>query len=111
MSGFGEYFITLSTLLAIVVFHSDNVIANDANYKVECVKNMLNTTIKNTELKNMSKAKQKQAVVDAYFPYFDLEWNAKMSIGINYKKMTNQEQQLSLKEFAKFFSYVWLPYY
>ena len=110
MNGFGKYFITLSTLLAIVVFHSDNVIANDANYKVECVKNMLNTTIKNTELKNMSKAKQKQAVVDAYFPYFDLEWNAKMSIGINYKKMTNQEQQLYLKEFAKFFSYVWLPY-
>ena len=64
MNGFGKYFITLSTFLAIVVFHSDNVIANDANYKVECVKNMLNTTIKNTELKSMSKAKQKKAVVE-----------------------------------------------
>ena len=99
MNGFGKYFITLSTLLAIVVFHSDNVIANDAHYKVECVKNMLNTTIKNTELKNMSKAKQKQAVVDAYFPYFDLEWNAKMSIGINYKKMTNANK--NKKNFIK----------
>ena len=52
----------------------------------------------------------KQSIVDVAFPYFDLEWTAKMSIGINYKKMTEAEQQQYLKEFAKFFSYIWLPY-
>ena len=64
----------------------------------------------NPDINKMDKTKQKQALINSYYPYFDLEWMAKMSIGINYKGLDDVNQGKYLKEFAKFFSYIWLPY-
>lgn len=91
-----------------VIFYS-NARADENSKSVLCVKNMVSMLTDTAKIKSMNK-NPKQSIVDIAFPYFDLEWTAKMSIGINYKKMSDSKQQQYLKEFAKFFSYIWLPY-
>lgn len=91
-----------------VIFYN-NARADEISSSVLCIKNMVSMLTDTAKLKSMNK-NPKQSIVDIALPYFELEWTAKMSIGINYKKMSNSEQQRYLKEFAKFFSYIWLPY-
>lgn len=63
------------------------------------------------ESKNFSQAEREQIVVDTYFPYFNFEWFAKMSLGRPYKMLTPQQQKEYINEFSKFFSYIYLPYF
>ena len=108
--------ITKSVLVCILILLSffigrNNVFANETTSNIDCIKNMVNKIMKNNpDIKNMNSLKQKQFAVDSYFPYFDLEWTAKMSIGVNYKNLDKNNQDRYLKEFSKFFSYIWLPY-
>ena len=96
-------------LVCFCAISYNNTMAEEINKSVLCAKDMVGILTNTPKLKSMNK-NPKQSIVDVAFPYFDLEWTAKMSIGINYKKMTEAEQRQYLKEFAKFFSYIWLPY-
>ena len=108
--------ITSSVLVCILILlccfiGRNNVFADEMVSNVDCIKNMVNKIMKNNpDINKMDKTKQKQALINSYYPYFDLEWMAKMSIGINYKGLDDVNQGKYLKEFAKFFSYIWLPY-
>lgn len=103
-------FITLNIFFMLVLTNNYKATANDVNSgTVSCIRNLWYTAMNDGGIKKMNKIQQKQAIVNMYFPYFDLEWTAKMSIGINYKKMSTKQQENYLKEFSKFFAYIWLP--
>lgn len=61
------------------------------------------------ESKNYSQTEREQIIIDTYYPYFNFEWLAKMSLGRAYKTLTPQQQKEYINEFSKFFSYVYLP--
>ncbi len=63
------------------------------------------------ESKNYSQAEREQIIVDTYYPYFNFEWFAKMSLGRPYKTLTPQQQNEYINEMSKFFSYVYLPFF
>ena len=99
------------SLLLFYLLIKNNVFADEVNSNLNCIRSMADIIVKgNSDVKNMDISKHKQFAVDTYFPYFDLEWTAKMSIGVNYKNLNKVNQDKYLKEFSKFFSYIWLPY-
>lgn len=97
-------------LVVNIVIGNCALAINERNDSVACIQQMLDITMNDERLRKLNDSQKKQVIVDHYLPYFDLQWTAKMSIGINYKKMSDSNQQKYLKEFSKFFSYIWLPY-
>lgn len=95
-----------SFVLSINVALSEN---NNDKEMVRFVESKFYGYQKQIEGKNFDKKTKEQLLLDNYYNIFDFEWMAKMSIGLPYKSLSQQQQKEYVIEFSKLFCYSWLP--
>ena len=100
------FVLLFSFVLSINVALSEN---NNDKEMVKFIESKFNGYQKQIEGKAFDRNTKEQLLLDNYYGAFDFEWMAKMSIGLPYKSLSQQQQKEYIREFSKLFCYSWLP--
>jgi phospholipid transport system substrate-binding protein len=84
-------------------------IADTSNDKVLYIRNLTERILGIVDDKKLKKDSKDKIIVEVVSKEFDFEWNARMAIGLNWKKLNEKEQTRYLDLYSDIIKSKWIP--